>query len=254
MNSFFRGFFRAPISQFVLVAIIALAMISPAFCGEIHDAAADGDLAKVKALLTVNPALVSSKDINGRTPLHLAAQENRKEIANLLVARRAEVDATDKDGSTPLHLAVQQGNMEIAELLLVNKAKVNAKDNSGRTPLTYALNFGRKDMADLLRQHGGRVEGYLVLTDDRGLSCTFTQDLSLSLTTPTGGEVRPRNHFACLDKTKRKVEIEVVSVESARGEVAIQTKKFGTVYRDMMSDRYEMTDSQIKLLKTFLGL
>jgi ankyrin repeat protein len=51
---------------------------SLAFCGDIliynsiHDAAFDGDLEKVIALLNYHPELVSSKDKNGQTPLHLA--------------------------------------------------------------------------------------------------------------------------------------------------------------------------------------
>ena len=45
--------------------LVALVWSSLAFCGEIHDAAKDGDLEKVKALLKDNPDLVNSKDNNG---------------------------------------------------------------------------------------------------------------------------------------------------------------------------------------------
>jgi 26S proteasome non-ATPase regulatory subunit 10 len=56
-----------------------------AFCDEIHDAAQDGDLAKVQALLRQNPSLISSKDNNGATPLHMAASGGHKDIVNVLL-------------------------------------------------------------------------------------------------------------------------------------------------------------------------
>ena len=49
----------------ILLALIALVWSSPAFCGEIHDAAGNGDLEKIKVLLRRNPDLVLSKDKNG---------------------------------------------------------------------------------------------------------------------------------------------------------------------------------------------
>jgi hypothetical protein len=58
-----------------MVILIALACSTPAFCGEIHDAAKKGDLQKAQALLKDNPNLVSSRDSDGGlTPLHVAAE------------------------------------------------------------------------------------------------------------------------------------------------------------------------------------
>src|SRR5881227_117827 len=48
------------------------------------DAIRSGDLEKVKLLLENNPALVSSKDTNGMTPLHFAALEGHYDIAEFL--------------------------------------------------------------------------------------------------------------------------------------------------------------------------
>ena len=94
-----------------------------AFCGEIHDATRDGDLAKVKALLKDNPDLVFSKDDAGRTPLHWAAAKGYKEMA---------------------------------ELLLASKAEASAKNNTGLTPLDYAALNKHTNIVELLRQHGGQ--------------------------------------------------------------------------------------------------
>jgi hypothetical protein len=121
MQAFFSRLFRTPIitplAAVMLVALLALAWSSPAFCGEIHDAAENGDLEKVKALLKDNPNLVFSKDDNGAMPLHYAAYGGRKDVAELLLANKAEVNAKAKNGETPLHMAAQNGHKDVVELL-----------------------------------------------------------------------------------------------------------------------------------------
>jgi ankyrin repeat protein len=124
--------------------------------GEIHDAAAGGDLEKVKALLKDNPELVFTKDKDGSTPLHMAAALGHKAVTELLLANKAEVNAKNYQGIAPLHLAAVNNLKEVAELLLANKAEVNAKDNIGWTPLHLVVAQGHnKDVAELLRKHGG---------------------------------------------------------------------------------------------------
>ena len=74
INTFLRRLFHSPIPRLATVTLFALTWSSLAFCGEIHDAAKAGDLAKVKALLKENPNLVLSKEYKeGRTSLHMAA-------------------------------------------------------------------------------------------------------------------------------------------------------------------------------------
>jgi ankyrin repeat protein len=155
MDVFFNRLHHSLILRLATVMLVALAWSSPAFCGEIHDAAQDGALRKVKALLKDDPDLVFSRDRDGMTPLHWAEQGGHKDMAALLLANHAEVNTKDNKGMTPLHWAEQEGHKDMAELLLANKAEVNAKDKNGWTPLHYAAAYGRKDMAELLRQQGG---------------------------------------------------------------------------------------------------
>jgi ankyrin repeat protein len=84
---------------------------------EILAAAKSGDLAKVTALLKDNPELVSSKDDYGDTPLHWAALNGHKDVAEFLLVTKADVDAKDDRGHTPLDWAVLGRHEEIAELL-----------------------------------------------------------------------------------------------------------------------------------------
>jgi ankyrin repeat protein len=81
MHSFFSrlSHSRVPRRAVVLVALVTLAWSSVAFCDAIHDAAMNGDLAKVKAMLKANPDLVFSTE-DGETPLHLAAMYGHKDV------------------------------------------------------------------------------------------------------------------------------------------------------------------------------
>ncbi len=124
----------------------------------IHDAAGDGDLAKVKSLLISNPDWAFSKDKDGDTPLHLAAGNARHAVVEYLLSNKAEVNAKNDKGQTPLHLAAANGDTNVTQLLLTHGADVNATNNRGQTPLFYATQFGGTShdaVAKVLRQHGG---------------------------------------------------------------------------------------------------
>ena len=116
-----------------LGAAIALALLLSGniFASEIHDAAAAGNLEKVRLLLKKNPASVNEKDKDGETPLHHAS--NSPEIVKLLIEHGGDVNARDKDNKTPLIYAAMLDGLEGARLLLAHKVEVNAKDNGGKT-------------------------------------------------------------------------------------------------------------------------
>jgi ankyrin repeat protein len=149
---------HSPIARSAAVLLIALAWSRLAFCGEIHDAALNGNLARVNALLQGNPDLAFSKeDKFGATPLHLAAQNGHKDVAELLLANHADVNAKTGEGGTPLQLAAKNGHKDVAELLLTNKAEVDGKNNYGLTPLHHAAYNGHKDVVELLLAKGADV-------------------------------------------------------------------------------------------------
>ncbi|SVD10770.1 uncharacterized protein METZ01_LOCUS363624 [marine metagenome] len=87
--------------------------------GEIHAAAFDGDLAKVKRLVA-GGADINERDKKKVTPLHLAAfQGNTRHIAmaKWLLANGANTGARDYEGKTPLDVASERGNTEIANVI-----------------------------------------------------------------------------------------------------------------------------------------
>ena len=129
----------------------------------IFNAAEAGNIEAVKQ------HLAAGTDVNARgedswTPLHSAAQGERKEVAEvveLLIAEGADVNAKTTWGGTPLHRAAIYGYKEIAEVLIAAGADVNAKYDDGNakweTPLDLAIEENKKEIADLLRKHGGKT-------------------------------------------------------------------------------------------------
>jgi hypothetical protein len=71
----------------------------------IHQAAAQGDLVRVKELLNGEPHLLNTNDEEGRTPLHPAVEERQLAAIELLLAWGADINARDNTGETPLHKA-----------------------------------------------------------------------------------------------------------------------------------------------------
>jgi TonB family protein len=106
-------------------------------------------------------------------------------------------------------------------------------------------------------QPAKNTEKYRVLTKNDALSCTFSQTLSASVGGKlTGTITAAANHFECSDDAGDEgVNVELTSAELENGKVAIRTKNFGTIYRGNEAGSfytYEMTDSQIQELRTFL--
>lgn len=61
---------------------------------------------------------VNSELLNGRTPLHVAAQFGNKDAAGCLLKRkRCRRNAKDRFGITPLLMAAENGKREIVEML-----------------------------------------------------------------------------------------------------------------------------------------
>jgi len=140
------------------ILMLLLMACGPMQAGEIHDAVKSGDLEKLKQLLAAKPELVNAKiGTEEYTPLHVAAMEGKREIAEFLLANKANVKARDYAHDTPLHTAVQGGKKDIVELLIANKADLDAKNVEGNSPLTMALLADREDIALLLLAKGTSV-------------------------------------------------------------------------------------------------
>jgi ankyrin repeat protein len=124
----------------------------------LHQAVSDGDLERVRALLSAG-AKVNEKGKEGRTALHLAVKGGHKDVVELLIAKGADVNAKDQDETTPLHTAASAGHKEIVQLLLSGGADANVLQGEIRwTPLHGACVYGHTEVAELLIQKGAKVD------------------------------------------------------------------------------------------------
>lgn len=76
-------------------------------------------------------------------------------VIESLLRHGALVSARDSDGMTPLHIAAQKNNIVGAKLLIEAGSKIMPKDDKGKTPFDYAESA---EMIKLLKQHGAKEE------------------------------------------------------------------------------------------------
>jgi uncharacterized protein len=123
---------------------------------ELHEAAAAGQLEKVKQFVDANPALAKSHSPDGFPVFALAAVFGHREIAEYLLRNGADVNAmaTNGSGYTALTGTATNGLTEFVAWLLANGANPNHRYGPGYTPLLAAAANGRLDTVKVLLEHG----------------------------------------------------------------------------------------------------
>ena len=155
----------------------------------VFEAAAVGDLARVRTLVKADPALASAFATDGFHPLGLAAFFKHPDVVRFLIANGAEVNAparnrmkvtalhsaiaardrestfaliaagadvnvAQQDDFTPLHEAAQNGDRDILESLLAAGADPTARLSSGERPADLARKHKHPELAPLLERTG----------------------------------------------------------------------------------------------------
>ena len=98
------------------------------------------------------------KDNKGRTPLLLACQEGRMDVAQWILATfdAEDIRARYNDDMTLMHHACSNGHLDVAKWLfdLGAAGDIRAQDNRGRTPMLVACEDGHLDVARWLFKVG----------------------------------------------------------------------------------------------------
>lgn len=173
---------------FFILSLVAFGVnASKASSSELHRAANEGDVIKIKKLiaeganvngllLSVTPlhmvsamgdhvdaakllisegANVNAQDMNGFTPLLATVTANAEGVVEVLIKSGADVNLGTRKGSTPLIEAAWHGNTRIGQMLIEAGANLNASVN-GKTPLEIAKSYGHQEFFQMLINNGAK--------------------------------------------------------------------------------------------------
>ena len=103
-------------------------------------------------------ALINAPDLEGRTPIHYAAEAGNPEVAEVLFRLKgARLDRADCDGTTPMHLAVCEEHVDVVELLLAKGVSANVRGGADWTPLHEAAARDHMELIEVLCKAGADV-------------------------------------------------------------------------------------------------
>lgn len=91
-------------------------------------------------LLTKADAL-NLKATDGKTPLHVAIENNHITISHLILDKIKNLEdknPKDNDDHTPLHIAAKGGHFELYKRIMAESGDVNPTDKNGQTPEKFA--------------------------------------------------------------------------------------------------------------------
>ena len=123
---------------------------------ELHEAAAAGNLSRVKEIVEAKPELAKGYSPDGFPVMALAAAFGHEDVARYLHGKGAGINAvaTNGTGYTALTGAVAGSHDSIAKWLAENGADVNYRYAKGHSPLLEAAANGRIDIVRTLAAYG----------------------------------------------------------------------------------------------------
>ena len=155
-----RSSIRASKSLMV-AAFLLLIVTSAAVSGPLHDAVKDGDLVRLRELITAGEDL-SAQDKFVGTALHWAALTDNSHAARLLIAAGADVNLPKiGSGQTALHIAAERGSVGVAMALIEAGADIEARTAAaadGYTALQAAASKNRVNFVKLLIEAGADID------------------------------------------------------------------------------------------------
>jgi uncharacterized protein len=131
---------------------------------DVFEAAALGDVERLRAILDGDGGAVGAWSPDGFTALHYAAYFDGPEAARILIEHGADIEAVSTNEefapqARPLHSAVAAGRGDVVEVLLHAGADPNARQHGGFTALMAAEQSGNLELAEVLIRHGAAAGG-----------------------------------------------------------------------------------------------
>jgi ankyrin repeat protein len=123
---------------------------------ELHDAARDGDVARVEALLA--GGLHPDAGPLSRSPLAAAAANGHVDVVDLLLARGAALDRCEEGRPTALIRAAQRGKLAVVQQLVRAGANVDHEDGHVGNAADHAALNRNPEIVTWLQAHGSKAD------------------------------------------------------------------------------------------------
>ena len=216
---------------------------------------------------------LKEKDLEGNTPLHIAARLNSVPVISLLVG--SIVDDTlffdpntrNKKGETPLHIAIELGHKGVLGPL-VEKADLSKQNKEGNSLIHIAISCGRFQIVDyLLSKHWATLSKYIEAPNADGLipislAAFLGETQALYILAKKGGNIETKDaqgntplHWACKGGQKETIDClmklqasaKVANKDFAKPEHLIDTttlqgKELATHFEFLKEDRSRAKD------------
>ena len=101
----------------------------------------------------LSTAELDVEDVDGETPLYVAAGFGHRACCAALIAAGANTEKAAKDGSTPLSVAAYSGHASVCKLLASRGADLLATNAQGFTVIHRAAFHGHADVVKVLLPH-----------------------------------------------------------------------------------------------------
>jgi hypothetical protein len=123
-----------------------------------------GDVAGLEREYAKNKSVLSARNPEGRTALHLAALHAHPHVLRLLFSYGMCAAITDAHGQSALHIAAQASSTEVVEILLKDGSGCSIRDNDGKTALAYAYQnaISKNDAFEPRKQHTSSPRGIIL--------------------------------------------------------------------------------------------
>lgn len=138
----------------------------------------------------------------------------------MLLTEGADPNWRNVEGWTPLIIAAAQGHLEVVIVLLEAKADPNARNSYGRTPLMYASSYGRDAIVEKLLAAGADLN--IAPTDQTGWTAIVAaaagghaSTVELLLRHGADPTIKTKNGQTALDLARTQGHVRVVQVLQA---------------------------------------
>lgn len=123
-----------------------------------HEAAAQGDVARLELLYEQDPKNLLRQDVGGASALHYAALNHQLAAARFLLRHGVDVNAVNLQGQSPIFYAVTANDERMVDFLIASGADPDRVDRYGLTPVYLAVVRGFPAMVERLGTYGVNTE------------------------------------------------------------------------------------------------